>query len=240
MVKYHGTPISPVAALMKLAGCHFCVSHIRPDDVRRVHDIGQSVMLDNGAFSKWKRGAATDWDAYYAWADEWLHWPTTWSVIPDVIDAGTQEQDALLREWPHGKIKGAPVWHMDEPIHRLLRLCQEYIRVCIGSTAEYRTVMSPAWQHRMDEVFNALAQEHRHLPMIHMLRGMQCAGKRWPFHSADSTDVGQNHNRTREAALPLFGEEKGDTDPLSMARRWDALQTPGRWIIRPDQSELVA
>ena len=93
MIHYHGTPITPVAELLTLAGRHFCVSHIRPDDVKRCHAIGQSVMLDNGAFSKWKRGAVTDWEKYYTWADEWLDYPTTWAVIPDVIDAGSQEQD---------------------------------------------------------------------------------------------------------------------------------------------------
>ena len=122
MIHYHGTPITPVAALYELSGRHFCVSHARPDDVQRVHKIAQSVMLDNGAFSAWKRGHVVDWHGYYHWADQWLDYPTTWAVIPDVIDSGTQEQDALLREWPHGD-RGAPVWHMDEPTIRLLALC---------------------------------------------------------------------------------------------------------------------
>ncbi len=65
MIHYHGTPITPVGALYELAGRHFCVSHARPDDVVRCHQVGQSVMLDNGAFSKWKRDAETDWPAYY-------------------------------------------------------------------------------------------------------------------------------------------------------------------------------
>ncbi len=86
MIHYHGTPITPVAALYQLAGRHFCVSHARPEDVHRVHQIGQSVMLDNGAFSKWKRGAETDWPAFYKWCERWLGYPTTWAVIPDVID----------------------------------------------------------------------------------------------------------------------------------------------------------
>jgi hypothetical protein len=66
MIHYHGTPISPVTALYEIAGRHFCVSHQAPQDVERAHMIGQSVMLDNGAFSKWKSGKATDWPAFYA------------------------------------------------------------------------------------------------------------------------------------------------------------------------------
>jgi len=215
MLHYHGTPITPVATLYELAGRHFCVSHARPDDVERVHLIGQSVMLDNGAFSKWKRGHATDWVAFYEWTDRWLDYPTTWAVIPDVIDAGSQEQDALIREWPHGE-RGAPVWHMDEPIERLLRLCDRWPRVCVGSTAEYATVLSDAWCRRMDAAFDALAARHRRIPCLHMLRGMQLSGRRWPFASVDSTDVAQNHNRPQNTAR-------------AMADRWDAMQCPARW-----------
>ena len=82
MIHYHGTPITPVRELLTLAGRHFCVSHMRPDDVTRCHQIGQSVMLDNGAFSKWKSGKQTDWESYYEWCDKWLDYPTTWAVIP--------------------------------------------------------------------------------------------------------------------------------------------------------------
>jgi hypothetical protein len=226
ILHYHGTPISPVAVLYELAGRNFCVSHARPDDVRRVHDIGQSVMLDNGAFSAWKRGHKTDWQGYYEWCDRWLDYPTTWAVIPDVIDAGTQEQDALLREWPHGD-RGAPVWHMDEPVSRMLRLVDEWPLVCVGSTAEYRKVLSPEWTRRMDEMWNEIARRHKRLPRLHMLRGMQLSGRQWPFYSVDSTDIAQNHHLPHRSAR-------------SMADRWDGMQCPGSWEIRPEQGELVA
>ena len=114
-IHYHGTPLTPLSAFYELRGRHFCVSHAAPQDVRRAHEIGQSVMLDNGAFSKWKSGRETDWPAFYDWAEPWLAFATTWAVIPDVIDGGSQMQDALIREWPFGQ-KGAPVWHMDEPV----------------------------------------------------------------------------------------------------------------------------
>lgn len=226
MIHYHGTPITPIAALYEMSGRHFCVSHAHPADVARVHQIGQSVMLDNGAFSKWKSGKATDWNAYYAWADRWLDYPTTWAVIPDEIDAGAQMQDALIREWPHGK-RGAPVWHMDEPIERLLRLTDEWPRVCIGSTEDYAVVLSPAWVRRMDEAFNAVSRHHARMPWLHMLRGMQLSGRRWPFASVDSTDIAQNHNRLQNT-------------PRKMADRWDAMQTPGAWNPQPEQLELIA
>jgi hypothetical protein len=226
VIHYHGTPITPISALLELAGRHFCVSHANPQDVARVHDIGQSVMLDNGAFSAWKVGKATSWAAFYDWCDPWLDYPTTWAVIPDVIDAGTQEQDALIREWPHGT-KGAPVWHMDEPVSRLLRLCDEWPRVCIGSTSEYSVVMSGPWCRRMDEAWNAIAARHKRLPWVHMLRGMQLSGRHWPFASVDSTDIARNHHQPHNS-------------PRRMADRWDGAQCPRNWCPRPEQMELIA
>lgn len=205
------------------------MSFIRPDDVRRVHDIGQSVMLDNGAYSAWKRGAATNWPGYYKWCDQWLHYPTTWAVPPDVIDAPSQEQDAMLNEWPHGKRQAGPVFHLDEPLYRLCRLVDDgWSRVCIGSTAEYAVVLSEAWERRMDETWDQLARTFGRTPPIHMLRGMQCSGLRWPFASVDSTDIAQNHNRPQNT-------------PRAMADRWDAMQCPARWVPRErEQLELVA
>jgi len=225
VIHYHGTPITPVSVLLTLAGKHFCVSHARPDDVRRVHSIAQSVMLDNGAFSAWKSNKQTNWEAYYKWTDRWLDYPANWAVIPDVIDAGSQEQDALVAQWPHGT-RGAPVYHMDEPISRLLMLCETWPRVCVGSTAEFATVLSATWCSRMDDIFNQLNATFLKIPVLHMLRGMQLSGMHYPFASVDSTDVAQNHNRPNNFAR-------------QMADRWDAAQTPGTWLHKPLQQFLL-
>ena len=174
-------------------------------------------MLDNGAFSLWRKGRPTDWPGYYSWADEWLNFPTTWGVIPDVIDGSEEEQDELLRQWPFG-LRGAPVWHMNESIERLLSLLDRWPRVCIGSTSAFAVVLSDAWQSRMDRVWNEIASRHSRLPWVHMLRGMATSGQKWPFASVDSTDIARNHSKVG--------------DPRGMADRWDAMQCPGYW--RPD------
>jgi hypothetical protein len=212
---YHGTPITPITALYELAGRNFCVSHSAPGDVARAHAIGQSVMLDNGAFSAWTAGRKTDWPAYYSWTDKWLDYPTTWAVIPDVIDGDEAEQDALLRLWPHGD-RGAPVWHMHESLDRLAELTLTWPRVCIGSSARFAVVLSEPWRFRMDDAWDRIMKHHRRTPTIHMLRGMQLAGERWPFASVDSTDVARNHNRAQNT-------------PLKLAARWDAVQCPARF-----------
>lgn len=222
---YHGTPITPITALYELAGRCFCVSVAAPQDVARCHQVGQSIMLDNGAFSAWKQGKPVNWPAYYEWSDEWLSYPTTWAVIPDQIDSGSEAQDELLAQWPHGD-KGAPVWHMDEPIERLLKLCDGWPKICIGSTAIYAEVLSDPWCGRMDEAFDAVSKRHHRLPWVHMLRGMACSGKRWPFASVDSTDIARNHNRQQNT-------------PRKMADRWDASQCPPSWRVSAKQLELI-
>lgn len=214
-IHYHGTPITPVSAFYQMAGRNFCVSYVAPQDVKLAHDLGQSVMLDNGAFSHWRKQTEPDWPGYYRWIDPWLDYPTTWAVIPDVIDGTIGEQDQLINDWPYGT-SGAPVWHMHEPLDRLVRLTDHWPRVCIGSSNIYRQVMSKLWIKRMDKVFDKLVQLDQRLPWIHMLRGMQCVGRQWPFASVDSTDIARNHNRDHNVAW-------------AMSDRWDAIQCPGRW-----------
>lgn len=228
---YHGTPITPQDVLFGLAGLCFCVSYADARQVRIVHEIGQSVLLDNGAFSAWKRGAATDWPGYYAWADAWLDWPTTWAVIPDVIDGTPEQNDELLAQWPHAD-RGAPVWHLHEPIDRLLRLADFWPRVCFGSSGEYATIGTPSWHGRVSDAWNELVKRHpRRIPWVHMLRGMDLGGGPYPFASLDSTNVARNHVRNARRR-----------DARAMASAIDARQCPGHWAPRalaPRQLELI-
>jgi hypothetical protein len=223
---YHGTPITPAAALAQLGGCCFCVSYAAPQDVAVAHEIGQSVMLDNGAFSFWRASKPTDWPGFYAWALPWLDCPTTWAVIPDVIDGDEDDNDRLLVEWFARGMpmrKGAPVWHMHEPLDRLRRLCAGYEKVCIGSSGQYASLGTPQWHRRMEAAMNVAC--HHETPWLHMLRGMSMSGAQYPFASVDSTDIARNHNRPQNTVV-------------AMARRWDGKQCPARWQPR-EQLALV-
>jgi hypothetical protein len=225
MMHYHGTPISPRRVLLELAGKNFCVSFAHPNDVLCCHQIGQSVMLDNGAFSLWTRGKVTDWHKYYDWCAEWLEYPTTWAVIPDVIDGDATENDRLVGHFPHPVHQSAPVWHLHEPTDRILHFLDcGYTRICFGSSGKYKDVGSDRWHHRITQAFNRLAQNGP-IPWVHMLRGMSLAGSQYPFASVDSTDVARNHNRKNNAIL--------------MANRWDAMQCPAGWKPIPTQQELA-
>jgi hypothetical protein len=224
-IHYHGTPITPTSVLNDLHGAHFCVSFAKPQQVEQCHRLGQSVMLDNGAFSVWKRGITVDWRDFYAWADRWLDHPTTWAVIPDVIEGDESDNDLLCRAWPF-RDRGAPVWHMHESWHRLLSLIHSFPRICIGSSAEYAEIMSEAWERRMDSAWREIDQRFKRTPNVHMLRGMQLVGRRWPFASLDSTDIARNHNRPHETAR-------------KMRERWDARQCPSRFSDPGEQMRMV-
>jgi hypothetical protein len=226
-IHYHGGPFTPRTVLYELAGECFCVSFSEPRDAAAMHQIGQSVMHDNGAYSVWRKTKepVADWASYYRWVEPFLGNAVHWAVIPDEIDAGTQAQDYLVRQWPFGH-RGAPVWHMDEPIRRLLELCDTWSRVCIGSTAEYAIVGSDDWRDRMDEAFNELSKGRRFLPWLHMLRGMQCSRWEYPFASVDSTDVAQNHHRARSYPGSLLPEEEIMYGAKMRAQRWNTFQCP--------------
>ncbi len=229
MIHYHGTPITPRAALLTLAGRCFCVSYAEPRDIEVCHEIGQSVMLDNGAFSAWTQGREVDWIGYYEWCSRWLdHW-SSWAVIPDVIAGDEDANDALLSEWPFGH-RGAPVWHMHESLDRLDRLVAGWPLVCLGSSGEYARLRTPRWRIRMTEALD-VACDLDGVPRtrLHMLRGLDLAGGPYPFYSADSANVGRNH-----AGVPSVGRPA--KLPARMADEIDARQCPARWI-RPIPNE---
>lgn len=229
---YHGTPITPPARLEELAGRNFCVSYADSRDAARCHSLGQSVMLDNGAFTFWRKAGLQMhpdwWHTYYGWAEPWLEYHTTWAVIPDVIDGTEEENDLQLAKWFQRRLpRGAPVWHMHESLDRLKRLCVGYERVCIGSSGQYATVGSPSWHRRMEEAMNELCGNGPPPVWLHMLRGMAMVNEGYPFASVDSTDVAQNHSRPQNT-------------PERMAARWDAIQAPSRWRLRGRQLEIEA
>ncbi len=223
-IHYHGTPLTPRSELMKLAGKHFCVSFANPEDGDWCLTHAQSVMWDSGAFTAFTQGRAVDWTKYFAWLEPRLGHPH-WAVIPDVIDGSEDDQRGLMAAWPFGSL-GAPVWHMGLSLEYLLELADEWPRICFGSSGRYWQVGSPEWCRRADAAFNALAKVGP-LPWVHMLRGLAMCGDRWPFASADSTNVARN-----------FKNKGSETDPERMARRIDAVQCPINWSLRPEQKDI--
>jgi len=160
LIHYHGTPITPREQFMRMAGRHFCVSFAQDQDLQKALQIGQSVMFDNGAFSAFTRGVPFDEAGYYRWLEPILAHPH-FAVIPDVIDGTVEQQAEMCDRWPFLWSLGAPVWHLAEPIERLIDLVDEgWPRVCLGSSGAYWQIGTPAWCGRMDEAFNALVHAY--------------------------------------------------------------------------------
>lgn len=224
MLKYHGTPLTPKAQLDRMQGRNFCVPYPRPDNLLHCLRIGQSLMLDNGAFSVKTRGEVFDLHGFYAWIDPILAHPH-WAVVPDVIDGTVEEQRAMVATWPHRKEFGVPVWHLGLPIDYLLELCDQWGRVCLGSAGQYWDIGSASWCGRMDEAFNAMARTFGRLPWTHGLRMLGQASGPWPLSSADSTNVAQNYKR-----------DTGCAD--CKARPIDSTNPSALWTARPIQEAL--
>jgi hypothetical protein len=252
-IHYHGTPITPRSELLKLSGRHFCVSFKNPRDIDVCHQIGQSVMLDNGAFSYWMAGNGEQpFGGYYSddknfrgyrgtelyfryveWCEKWCEYQTTWCIIPDAIDSGAEENERLMDLWPLKSIskrQAAPVWHLDESVDRLETLITNrggWPRICIGSAGRFANVGDASWRRRIDHVFNRISNAYGRVPYLHMLRGMQLCRPEWgyPFASLDSTDVAQNH--------------AVNGNIVARADGWDGSQCPPIWTPRMEQKELL-
>ena len=226
MKHFHCFDINPTEKALQMKGRNLLVSFAYPARVKLAHEIGQEVLLDNGAFSVWRQGKEIRWSQYYAWVDEWLDCSTTWCIIPDVIDAGEAAQDRLLADWPWGRKQSAPVWHTDESYQRLARLVEMWPRVCIGSS-KIHPIGSDIWRRTMDGAFNFICGSMSRTPYIHGLR-MQGVGADYPFGSVDSADIARNQNRPQNTIQ-------------KMADRWDKRQPKSfRWTRRPEQQELIA
>lgn len=225
VIHYHGTPITPLAQLNRMAGRHFCVSFARPDSLKVCLQIGQSLMFDNGAFSIWKQGGWMDVDAYYRWLEPILT-PPHFAIVPDVIDGTVEQNQKMMDDWPRQwDHVAAPVWHLNEPLEHLCGMVgQNWQKVCFGSAGEYAVIGTPAWCSRMDEAFNELVRVYGTLPHIHGLR-MLGQTDRWPLASADSTNVAQNFKRDTGCA-------ECKAAPI------DAVQPPSLWHPQPIQAEL--
>lgn len=200
MIHYHGLPITPAtAAVRAISAGHAFVSFRHPDQLTVALEVAQTFALDNGAFSAWRSGEPImDWSQFYEWVAELHRYPSfDFACIPDVIDGDEAANDALLVEWPwreRAPWVGAPVWHLHESLDRLERLALNWPRVCLGSSGEFASVGSPQWYVRMAEAMDVLCDKSgRPVCKIHGLRMLDPdVFTRFPFASADSTNIGRN------------------------------------------------
>lgn len=236
MIHYHGLPITPAtAALRAISGGHAFVSFRHPDQLTLALETAQTFAVDNGAFSAWKSGEpVTDWSMFYEWVAELHRYPAfDFAVIPDVIDGDENANDALLNEWPWRTSAphiGAPVWHLHESLERLNRLVSEWPRICLGSSGDYATIGTVEWWSRMAEAMNVICDKNgRPAAKIHGLRMLNPdVYTKFPFASADSTNIGQNigiDSAWRGTYTPPTKEARA----AIMRERIESNQSPQFW-----------
>ena len=242
VIHYHGGPITPeTCAYRAWRGHHAFISFAHNYQIELAAGICQSFALDNGAFTFWKQGKATDWHAYYAWCDDWLNHPgCDWAVIPDVIDGSEAENDALLLEWPHGQ-RGVPVWHLNESKERLVRLANTWPRVALGSTSEWDVSKPGACLQRLYEVLPAICFRGQPITKLHGLRMLRPEIiTKVPLASGDSTNVARNIGLSKRWDKAPYAPATKETRTDVLVGRIEQPETPGRLIVPALPIQLFA
>jgi hypothetical protein len=218
VIHYHGGPITPTdAALTLWQGRHACVSFEHPQQTARAFEVCQSVMLDNGAFSKWKKGGEVDIFGYADWVAQYERHPSfDWCLIPDAIDGDEADNERLIAEWFNTRVArdlSVPVWHMHESLERLTRLVHSYPRIALGSSGSFATIGTPGWWERMAQAMAVCCDaEGRPVTRLHGLRMLSpTVFSHIPLASADSTNVARN--------IGIDKSWKGPYRPVSNATR---------------------
>ena len=219
MLKYHGTPCSPMKVFYEaFTGRNVLIPFPRPDDLKRAIEVCDKIILDNGAFSIWKKGISVDWNKFYEWVDRHID-DIEFYFIPDVIDGTEKENDHLIAEYfLNGRTKGVPIWHVNESLERLYRLINSFNYIAIGSAGEYAQLGTKQWHSKMDEAMSVICDSDGYPKVkVHMLR---CLDKKiytkYPFYSGDSTNVAMNHNR--KGWKPIMDRIEAFDSPLSYVK----------------------
>lgn len=243
MIHYHGLPITPdTACEVAVRAGHAFVSYAHPRQMGLAVAACQSFALDNGAFSAWRRGQpVADWSGYYAFAEDGKRQPACdFAVVPDVIDGTEGDNDVLLSEWPLPKWFGAPVWHLHESFRRLEKLTQDWPRVCLGSSGEFAQVGTPAWWQRMNGAMRTICDDAGHPPCkLHGLRMLDPAVfSKFPFASADSTNIGRNIGIDQAWVGPYAPPTK-ESRVQVMRARIESINAPSAYAFIAQQEALV-
>ena len=238
MIHYHGTPFSGRDHLA-LSMRHACISFAAPEVLSVAAELCQSFILDNGAFSAWRRGTALDVPGFSEWARQWYRHPGfDWLLMPDVIDGSADDNAAMRAKWytvaPDLWSVSVPVWHLSEPLEVLSGFVHGFGRVAIGSSGEYAKIGTPEWWHRMGEAMAvACDSDGRPYAKLHGLRMLDprvfsC----FPFSSADSTNVARNIGIDKAWERSPYAPASLHTRALVMMERIERHASAARWTAR--------
>ena len=208
MIKYYGTPLTPNRVFDEVFenGRNCLIPFPNPQNLKRAKELCEKIIIDNGAFTLWRKGGVIDWNEYYNWIKDHLN-EIEFYFIPDVIDGTEEENDDLIVEFfkkfrsnisvnPMLK-KGVPIWHINESLERLEKMMKSFDYIAIGSAGEFAQLGTHKWHKRMDEAMRVICDEDGYPKVkVHMLRCLDPKiFTRYPFESGDSTSLAQNHTR---------------------------------------------
>lgn len=237
MIHYHGLPMWPQSDMPRaFAARHGMVSFEHPEQIEIAAEVCQSVALDNGAFSAWKKKQKHDFNGYLAWCERWISHPAVeWCVIPDVIDGTESKNKDLIIKWrgetDFDNAFSVPVWHMHESLHFLNWLMCSSARIALGSSGEYSDPGTPKWWARMAEAMDVLT-DRLGQPMV-KLHGLRMLDPlifaQFPLSSADSCNVARNVGIDSKWSGPYAPVSK-HMRALVMMDRIERHASARRWI----------
>jgi len=240
MIKYHGSPCGGTRedARAFFKGRHGLVSFAHPDQLDIVQDYCKSYILDNGAFSIWRKGGKLNVPAFYDWVRENCHRSNfDFFFIPDVIDGGEPVNNGLIDNVPNELIGCAvPIWHLDESMAKLKHLSKNWPIVAFGSSGNFANPGAPKWWARMNEAMEQVCDYGYPRCGLHGLRMMSPEiFTRIPFSSVDSTNATQNgHREARQLCLPHSWQGS-----MVIAWRLEAHTSPKAWHPELQQIGLL-
>lgn len=216
-----------------MRGRHAMVSYERPEQVEAAAEVCQTIALDNGAFSAWKKQRNCDFSGYRDWAQYWLKHPCVdWAVVPDVIDGDEAANDALLSEWDLPESLSVPVFHLHESLDRLEGLIASFPRIALGSSGAFAQPGTTDWWARISAVMSMVCDKEG-MPRckLHGLRMLDpTIYSHIPLASADSCNAALNLGIDRRWIGPYAPRSKGvraiilidRIESHASARRWSS------------------
>ncbi len=243
MIHYHGLPITPdTAAVVAAKAGHVFISFAHPGQMGLAVAACQSFAVDCAAYTAWKAGTPVkDWTPYYAFAAAAKRQPSCdFAIIPDVIDGSEADNDALVEEWPLPRWFGAPVWHLHESLSRLSALSRDWPRVCLGSSGEFAQIGTEDWWRRMNQAMRVVCNDDgQPICRLHGLRMLDPAiFSRFPFASADSTNIGRNIGLDSKWEGPYSPPTKQARVQL-MRARIESVNAPSVYDFQHEQTVLL-
>lgn len=229
MIHYHVTPIGGTnTAVSRIIQSKFAlVSYARPDQLNVVLEYCSGFILDNGAYSAWRRGEEMNWDEYAQWVNKISTHPAyQFAILPDVINGTEAENDELLEQ--HQLPYGVPVFHQGESFDRLERLAGNYPIIAISSVE--KSIPSISFNSWINAVFQRLTDDLG-VPRV-KVHGLRMLNPeiftRYPFSSADSSYLGQtcaDESKFTGSLRPISTEVRAAV----LIDRVEAYQAPWRY-----------